>query len=39
MPNDPRVKFKKKKIYDPSNNLIFEERTGGGEASGPQDSY
>ena len=33
MPNDPRVKFKKR-IYDPSRNL-FEERTGGGGGNPP----
>ena len=34
MPNDPRVKFKKK-VYDPSRNLMYEERTGGGGGSYP----
>jgi hypothetical protein len=34
MPNDPRVKFKKR-MYDPSRNLIYEERTGGGGGSFP----
>ena len=33
MPNDPRHKFKKK-VYDMSRNLIFQERTGGGGGSG-----
>lgn len=33
MPNDPRHKFKKK-VYDPSRNLMYEERTGGGGGSG-----
>ena len=34
MPNDPRIKFKKK-VYDPSRNLMYEERTGGGGGSFP----
>jgi hypothetical protein len=34
MPNDPRIKFKKR-IYDPSRNLMYEERTGGGGGSFP----
>ena len=34
MPNDPRIKFKKK-VYDPSSNLIYEERTGGGVETYP----
>ena len=34
MPNDPRIKFKKK-VYDPSRNLMYEQRTGGGGGSFP----
>jgi hypothetical protein len=34
MPNDPRIKFKKR-LYDPSRNLMYEERTGGGGGSYP----
>lgn len=29
MPNDPRLKFKKK-VYVPSHNLMYEQRIGGG---------
>ena len=34
MPNDPRVKFKKR-IYDSSRNFMYEERTGGGGGNYP----
>jgi hypothetical protein len=34
MPNDPRLKFKKK-VYDTSRNLLYEERTGGGGGTFP----
>ena len=34
MPNDPRIKFKKR-MYDPSRNLLYEERVGGGGGTFP----
>ena len=36
MPNDPRVKFKKKKMYDPSHNIIH---FGGGGSGGMRSIY